>query len=843
MHINWEDIKIYKYLQDKNSEFIENIDSMIDYSQNVLKYICITFDNYTGHDIEHSKMVIKYMSDIITDIEKLSDLELTVIIYSGLLHDIGMFVTAGEIELIKNNKYDLTDFKYNNVFEKYKNEKISIQEIVRPIHAKKSKKYILDMVEADATFKKLFCIPKMSNIHFYEEVANICMAHNEEFEWLKFNLKSDLIKGKYKLNSQFISILLRIGDLLDIDEHRTPLYLYNLLSPKGVSKLEWKQHFVIENTEKIIFDTNSDMKKILLCGVSNEVIIHRKILKYIDYINFELKNSLETSEKYSAEYFIKLKPLVDNKIITNNFSFSDFKLTLDYTSVTNLLMGENIYGHKKYGLRELVQNSIDACKLMSEEYKSNEEFKRDIYSPYIRIEIDKNRNRLCIVDNGIGMSLDIIKKYFLNVGVSYYLSDEFKFKGYNYKAIGNYGIGFLACFMLSDNVGIVTKRFNENKTNEVLIEKDSEYICLTEKDDYRRHGTEVVLDYIQFKTVFKDIENIKAFIEKTFLYNDIPITILEYDGDSTIEEKCCLFKLKEEEKNIARIDGYLNDIFSYIDIKYRDMKFIDKLSQIEAEEFICTETYIYSEGDLIKEESLQEVLISDFIENDTIVYLSIPIINDEKYEKFMKAYDILEDYEEALEKIEPYAGINIFLRESDIPENISIRIKKFDEEESLIIDNDIELLKGFNKSNFCKEFCDNNDVPLIIKIRRQKVVSGKSSKCLCIGENYSLNMYNNNLVVFNKGIRLHSIRGYIPYICNGIIIKEVVVNCKNKYIVPNVARNDISTEICNDLFYAIGKAIMKWLRDNLELGSEEMALLDLFLEKYYYKDNEFLVIK
>ena len=47
---------------------------------------------------------------------------------------------------------------------------------------------------------------------------------------------------------------------------------------------------------------------------------------------------------------------------------------MDYNAVTNLLMGEHIYGDKKYGLRELIQNSIDACKTMEESAKQMDEF-------------------------------------------------------------------------------------------------------------------------------------------------------------------------------------------------------------------------------------------------------------------------------------------------------------------------------------------------------------------------------------------------------------------------------------------------------------------------------------
>ena len=62
------------------------------------------------------------------------------------------------------------------------------------------------------------------------------------------------MKSKYDLNAQFIAILLRIGDYLDIDEQRAPLYLYKYLNPNDYSKLEWQQHFVIENYKKIVIN-------------------------------------------------------------------------------------------------------------------------------------------------------------------------------------------------------------------------------------------------------------------------------------------------------------------------------------------------------------------------------------------------------------------------------------------------------------------------------------------------------------------------------------------------------------------------------------------------------------
>lgn len=62
------------------------------------------------------------------------------------------------------------------------------------------------------------------------------------------------------------------------------------------------------------------------------------------------------------------------------------------------------------------------------------------------------------MDNGSGMSIEILKKYFLNVGVSYYASDDYLLQGRNYSPIGHYGIGFLACFMLSDRVEVTSEQ-------------------------------------------------------------------------------------------------------------------------------------------------------------------------------------------------------------------------------------------------------------------------------------------------------------------------------------------------------------------------------------------------
>lgn len=350
-----ENTKAYSMLLKRNSPFLEKVDKIYDYAVNLLPKINRVFANYTGHDILHSLNVADYMYDICDYSDQLSDLELVVIIYVALLHDIGMVVSEQEIESIKNDQGDITERKYSLVLQKYKDETVALQQCIRPIHGIRSLKHILEMNNA------YFTLPGYTNISFKDDVAEICVAHNENFEWMTSNLSLDQIKGNWMLNSQYIALLLRIADYLDIDEERAPLYLYQYLCPKEYGDVEWKQHFVIENKDKISIDPKTGRKNVEFYGESSNPSIHRKLLKYFDSINDELKKAVDYSETFrDKRYLLTISTMVHNKIRTKGFNFSDFKLSLDYKAVTSLLMGENIYGDKKYGLRELIQNSIDA---------------------------------------------------------------------------------------------------------------------------------------------------------------------------------------------------------------------------------------------------------------------------------------------------------------------------------------------------------------------------------------------------------------------------------------------------------------------------------------------------
>ncbi len=535
-----KDNKIYKSLKDKDSKFIFNIDKLFLIVNDLLPKINMVFANYTEHGCDHSLRVLNYISELIEDdsLKTLSELEMTVIIYVSLLHDIGMVVKDEELSQLSDTSKNQLGMKYGIIKEQFKDEGLAKQEFFRTVHGIRAKDRI---EEID---RSIFEIPDSKGVYFIDEVSNICRSHCESYDWIKSNLSDKFVKSDFEINSQYIAVLLRLGDILDIDTQRAPEYIFDLFELNDYGTNEWIQHFTIDNTSKIALDTKTNKKYIQFYGKSKDPNIHRKILSYFDWINKELEGSLNLCENFNElKYSLNVKNKVVNKIETEGFSVSDFRLQLNYKAVTQLLMGEKLYGNKKYGLREILQNSIDACQLMKEIYDNDRNRIGMVYQPTIAIILDKENGTVTIRDNGIGMSEEVLKNYFLTVGTSYYVSNNFKYQGYNYQPIGNYGIGFLSSFMLSELVNLKTKHYKASKTIELELNKNSEFMCMINTTRFRDSGTDMILEYNSFMNVFdNDITEITEFIESNFLIDQVKITINELTNNDVIE---CEIKSKE----------------------------------------------------------------------------------------------------------------------------------------------------------------------------------------------------------------------------------------------------------------------------------------------------------
>lgn len=821
-----QETKAYQLLLARKSTYLPQLSSACDHAETLLTQNVKVFDTYTMHNMQHSVNVAEYMFELVDNPDALNDLELIVLLYAALFHDIGMGVTQDEIDQIKTDNLPLGGRKYSRVLKKFKNEHIALQECIRPVHALRSADRIRNLDQ------HLFLVPGTSTIAFQEETAKICQAHNEDFLWIKMNLKSDVRKGRDCLNPQFIAALLRIGDYLDMDEQRAPLYLYQHLQPKEYSDLEWRQHFCIENFDKIVKNKKTGLKEISFFGQSNDPSVHRKLLKYFDGINKELSDAISLSETFEDEkYQLHLRTSVVNRICTEGFSISDVKLVLDYKAVTNLLMGEHIYGNPKYGLREIIQNSIDACKTMMESAESMEEYRIRTYEPYVSIYLDQARGTVSIQDNGSGMTLDILKNYFLNVGVSYYRSDDYLLQGHRYQPIGHYGIGFLACFMLSDSVRVITKHISSSKPIRVDMARNSEYISLAEDEIQRQQGTEIVLEYAPFMDIFHSIDGIKSFIEENFVDSDVPIIIIAAEDGVSNSQKCCLKAPTAMISEAICLNDYLNGMEVYVGFSYKGINFSRTLSDLSG--FVCSYYDHDTESSIVEDEDLRD--IRQYISNGMIQIISCYVIEPSEADDFRKALDVLEDYEDALEKIEHYMVAGFMTDHIDDLPLVG---------DNLISELDETVFENYSFETFCKEYGHDKQIPTMVNLKSFDVISNHTSEVVLpyhkdgyFGGKYA---FHHTDKTYLKGVLLPKAVIKLPYVADGIVLKNAVINITGGDFFPNVSRENLSIEMQEKIGYAIGKALHLWIVDHAELSAEQRILLTDFIKYCYSKCSDCL---
>lgn len=820
--------RLLQHLEKLDSEFLPNIKKVGRIVEHELNNeIPKTFPHYTLHNINHSIRIMENMFESITDIEQLSELDLALLIYSALLHDVGMSVTDEEKDLIKAQKYTHSDINYQALLQKFnENDTETMQDYIRRIHAKRS---ALIIRERYAEYLK---VPSNTAVNFIDELCIICEGHTQDVSFLKENLKTIGEKGRFTFNPLYCALLLRIGDIADCGSQRTPPILYKLISPKNISEKEWKGHFVIENSQIIKTDQNTREKFISIYGECSEPNIHRKVLEYIEWINDELINAVKLTSNMQEQYHLKFQFPIQNHVNPKGYSIPDLKLNLDFKSITNLLMGENIYGSKKLALREIIQNSIDACKVRKEIEENNIEFGDTPEPISIKLILDQDRNQVIVKDNGTGMTMEVLKKYFLNIGVSYYKSDDFILKNFKYSPIGNYGIGFLACFMLSKEVTVKTRHFTSSNKIQISLTKESPYICLIEEEDVSFKGTEIIFNYEEFLSAFKnDVEQLKKFMETYFLSeNEMEISLINKKVQEIyINKNKFNYNQTINDANYAiDLNNYLNDVEGYIfvDVKKNIVK--TGLTELKTRGIPA-----YYDGQNLEYIDLSKFDISKVYKDNTIRGLKVDLVTKSTKDKFDVLLDLLEDYDETFDKLSIELDSIFIMLDKSIEWEYDDEDSSFESKHTIFnelvigdLAQDWDIAKGYSVyiTPVTEYLYFDEDTKLLIPFvlsHRNYFFSSETS------------LFVRNILINNSIIRIKNS-------ISGITFKGGKINIINENILPDISRNQLNVTSQEMFNYALGKVILIWAINNLPLKVNEKEILEKYIKVFYPNNNVLL---
>lgn len=546
------------------------------YVLNVLKSISGVFPHYSLHDSSHSEKILTSITRVLGKnyIDKLSDTDLWLLLSAAYYHDLGMAVFDKDVtdafsntdfvsmvrKLQKDEKSALRQYAmlyqcegdclkidYSEVTPmSYESLKYLLAEFFRVRHAKRSEEIITNIFISQSRTD----IPP----RLISTLGEICKAHGKDFNFT-MGLDDEVDGAVDDLcHPRFVACMLRLGDLLDMDNNRfSDVLLRTLVAPPSDSLLHYHKHLSVNKfhiTEKRI-DIISRCDDFPVAFLSNEWLdmITREMLDLQSHWCDIVPQDNVTTLPCLGDIRVEME---DGEPVDGNY-LPQFKL--DTGRAMELLQGTDIYQEKTEFMRELLQNATDAIyiRMFKEHEDANDiptddadglrQFIKECQNRKIAVRIEKidtasvskdsdgeeiNRYAITITDDGVGISMETLK-YMINTGSGSQNAEKKALVERMPKFMqpsGCFGIGFQSVFMVTGKVTIHSRNLDSGQAIDIEMydpkgpRKGGVYVKLNPKN--KSFGTTIT-----FEVESKIIE--KEYMDDDFIDEKLPVRE-EIDG-------------------------------------------------------------------------------------------------------------------------------------------------------------------------------------------------------------------------------------------------------------------------------------------------------------------------
>ncbi|GAA0864024.1 HD domain-containing protein [Paraclostridium tenue] len=589
-----------------------------------LSAIYYNFPHYSMHGESHSLSIINKIEMLLGEdrIRSLSPTDTFLILESAYLHDIGMIVSQKELleewkkpsferflkNLEENNsdvyiveaaKYLLemqkseTPFKDNDWPVKVRRYVTAISsEYYRGKHSVRSADFIKEgsSIGLNSNYNKL--IPNRLIVL----LQKIAISHGTNFEDSFNELEQfDNGIGTDVIHPRFIASLLRLGDLLDLDDGRFNEVFEKVEYFPDSSKAHKEKHKSIT-----LFLVSPE--KIQVSAVCKDPNSYRETRAWFDWLKEEVKNLSSRWSDIVPKGFKGGPPSLGNIKLTMEGSENikeqlDLQSNIDPQRAFELIEGQGIYSDKLIFIRELIQNAMDATKIQMwkdirygkydgvsqdllgidevrlKEIKNKKDFEfpsdlpekiKRYYPINISIDYDEDKEELefTIEDRGCGININDLKRM-EKVGGSWNqdrelikLIDEMpEFL----QPTGNFGIGLHSVFLVTDELEIKTKSEDDIGYDLTFVSRRKNgYITVKEYKEKKIIGTKITLR-IKGKAKIGDCIN-SIDIDCLSKIYDIQknFDIFEKNLDKQLVDSQIVLYTEETLDNMQMLDIYIN---------------------------------------------------------------------------------------------------------------------------------------------------------------------------------------------------------------------------------------------------------------------------------------------
>ena len=509
-----EKSQLYLWLKSKDKARAARVLSIRDEISKWLPQVAGFFPHYPSHGLDHSDRIVEQRSRMLFIRKKpvvtFSTSEVYCLLCAAYVHDIGMVVSPGDAKsILASDQWQafvadggkgcesyqrcvalgdgpVQDDKEPTAFLAAQSLRYLIAEFVRRDHHERGK----TTLELHPFVRHL--VDDGDSVAF-ETIADIGVAHglpdSEVADDNRFPEERDVFDGK--VNVRFAARLLRIGDLLDMSSKRADPMTARAVGPLPADAVPHWQQYSAKKHE------NVTPKVIEFTFQCKDQDTHRVLRDWFGWLETEVRvtgleqlhaarhsdwkaprcvvRSQATADTRGADHkpTIVIKPAAEA-----NYTFHDWKLELDHELVLDRLI-HDVYDDPSVFVRELIQNALDAsrCQMYADFAAEHPDvtaperptqFAPDIRERYaivnsfaseeVSLSPDgptEKRQVMTIEDRGTGMNEEIIRRYFLQVGRSYYRSNEFR-ERFKFAPTSRFGIGFLSVFAVSTDITVDT---------------------------------------------------------------------------------------------------------------------------------------------------------------------------------------------------------------------------------------------------------------------------------------------------------------------------------------------------------------------------------------------------
>lgn len=582
MSMDIQQTALMLYLNSRSRRFHEKILELRECVEDWLTYIPQSFAHYTRHTAKHSDAIVSQISKLMfrhddpsEAVLQLSPSECFVVIAAAYLHDAGMVVSDKE----KSEILSSTEWKSWVTNNKPGGKRL------REIDAFRSGLEPADPILRDflADIQIRFLVAEFVRRNHHYRVRDLIYQHQAELGRFAFDdpiLKrtiSDVCIGHglkpYELedrenypeereiqgesvNVRFLALLLRIGDLLDVSSDRACPLLMNAacpLPPESFAHWTQYQRFSHRFTGPDRIELTAD------CLNQDE---HRYLADWCGWLVAEVRNA-GFIMAHSSRHRTWHPPLIDldgpaptiviRPARTVTYIPSKWRFELDNDVVFGRLIND-VYDSPDAFIRELIQNALDAnrCQMymdLADEGLEPPEYpthvaaeRRRRYPVRITLKAVRKENELsgeteeaqelAIEDCGIGMDREVIQKYLLQVGRSFYSTEEFR-RRFRFVPTSRFGVGFLSVFAASDLIKIETYKPSSTSRYgpiDLTLTGVRNYL-LTDRGNRTSSGTRVALLLRSPLAPGQLPELVKHWCRRV----EFPILVEEFGNTETVE--------------------------------------------------------------------------------------------------------------------------------------------------------------------------------------------------------------------------------------------------------------------------------------------------------------------